>query len=90
MAQYNPYKGSFEQSKGFNKYAQIALWISTGMIVIAFFLKAYNPNWSSISDLISNINCFFIISFATLTFISEVIFYQASVQRSLYKGYIVP
>jgi general stress protein CsbA len=81
MTQYNPYKGSFDQAKVFNKYAQIALWISTLLIIIAFSLKTYNTNWFAISDLVSNINCFFIISYATLTFISEVIFYQASVQR---------
>jgi len=81
MTQYNPYKGSFEQSKSFSKYAEITLWISTILLVIAFVLKEVNVNWSNISEVITNINCFFIVAFAILSFISETVFYQASIQR---------
>ncbi|MGE4346045.1 MAG: hypothetical protein AB7D46_01390, partial [Flavobacteriaceae bacterium] len=81
MAQYNPYKGSFEQSKSFSKYAEITLWISTILLIAAFTIKSVNANWSAMSELISNINCFFIIAYAVLMFISENIFYQASLQR---------
>ncbi len=81
MAQYSPYKGSFEQSKTFNKYAEITLWISTILLLCAFSLEAYNPNWSVYSEIISNINCFFIIAYSILSFISDNIFYQASIQR---------
>lgn len=81
MPQYNPYKGSFEQSKTFSKYAEITLWISTILLVIAFALEKIYPNWANIAELITNINCFFIIAFAVLSFISETIFYQASIQR---------
>lgn len=81
MAQYNPYKGSFEQSKTFNKYAEITLWISTILLLCAFALKAYNSAWSAYSEIISNINCFFIIAYSILSFISDNIFYQASIQR---------
>ena len=81
MAHYNPYFGSFEQSKSFNKYAELTLWISTILLIVAFILKAYNPNWSKYSELMSNINCFFIISYAILSFIADNIFYQASIQR---------
>jgi len=81
MAQYNPYRGSFEQSKSFSKYSEITLWISTILLVIAFALKEFNADWSNISGVITNINCFFIVAFAVLSFISETIFYQASIQR---------
>lgn len=81
MAQFNPYKGSFEQSKTFSKYAEITLWISTILLVVAFVLKTINGNWINISELITNINCFFIIAFVILSFISDIIFYQASIQR---------
>tara|TARA_R110002072_G_scaffold301548_1_gene481500 strand:+ start:1196 stop:1969 length:774 start_codon:yes stop_codon:yes gene_type:complete len=81
MAQYNPYKGSFEQSKSFNSYAEITLWVSSVLLVIAFIIKEINPNWSNVSEVITNINCFFIVAFAILSFISETIFYQASIQR---------
>lgn len=81
MAQYNPYKGSFEQSKTFNKYAEITLWISTILLLCAFALKTYNSTWSEYSEIISNINCFFIIAYSVLSFISDNIFYQASIQR---------
>lgn len=81
MAQFNPYKGSFEQSKSFSKYAEISLWISTILLMVAYALKTINPDWINISELITNINCFFIVAFAILSFISEMIFYQASIQR---------
>ncbi|KQC08676.1 MAG: hypothetical protein APR54_04335 [Candidatus Cloacimonas sp. SDB] len=81
MAQFNPFKGSFEQSKSFSKYAEISLWISTILLMVAFVLKKINPDLINISELITNINCFFIVSFAILSFISEMIFYQASIQR---------
>lgn len=81
MAQYNPYKGSFEQSKSFSNYAEITLWISTSLLIIAFALKEIHINWSNISEVITNINCFFIVAFAILSFISETVFYQASIQR---------
>jgi len=81
MGQYNPYKASFDKSKDFRKYAEIALWISTVVLFVAFSIKLCYSNLISISDLIYKINCFFIISYATLSFISENIFYQASKQR---------
>ncbi len=81
MAQYNPYKGSFEQSKSFSSYAEITLWISTGLLIIAYLLKETNISWLYISEFILNINCFFIVAFAILSFISETVFYQASIQR---------
>ncbi len=81
MAQYNPYKGSFEQAKSFSKYAERVLWVSTIMLIIAFGIKTYNETWTEYSELISNINCFFIISYAILSFISDYIFYNAGIQR---------
>lgn len=81
MALYNPYLGSFEQSKTFNKYAELTLWISTILLIVAFALEKYNPLWKEYSVLMSNINCFFIISYAILSFIADNIFYQASIQR---------
>lgn len=81
MAQYNPYKISFEQSKNFNKYAEIVLWISTFLLLFSVIINTCKPSLISISELISNINCFFIISYAVLSFISENVFYQASKKR---------
>jgi len=81
MAHYNPYLGSFEQSKSFNKLAELTLWISTILLIVAFTIKAYNKTWSEQSECMSNINCFFIVSYAILSFISDVVFYQASIQR---------
>jgi len=81
MSQYNPYKGSFEQAKAFNNYAEIILWISTILLTFAFVINICIPSWILVSNLISNINCFFILSYAILTFISEIIFYNSSIQR---------
>lgn len=81
MAGYTPYKGSFEQSKSMSKCASVILWISTGMLVIAFTLKTIDITLAYASDIISNINCFFIISYGVLSFLSETFFYQASIQR---------
>lgn len=81
MNQYNPFKASFEQAKEFDKYSNIALWISTILLAFAFALKTYNNDFIFVSSVISSINCFFILSFAVLNFISESIFYNASMQR---------
>lgn len=81
MVQYNPFKSTFEQSKDFSRYAEKTLWFSTILLVIAFILKEINPNWSNASELITNINCFFIVAYVIMSFISEMIFYQASIQR---------
>jgi len=81
MTQYNPYRGLFEDSKSFDKYSEIILWLSTILLVIAFALKEININWVYLSDIITNINCFFIVAFAVISFISEIIFYEASIQR---------
>lgn len=81
MQRYNPYLASFEQSKLFNKYAKLTLWISTIILGIAFALKTYTNDWSEISAFLSKINCFFIVSYSILSFISDIYFYQASIQR---------
>lgn len=81
MALFNPYFGSFEQSKSFTKYAELTLWVSTIVLIVAFIVKAYNPCWTIYSELMSNINCFFIISYAILSFVADNIFYHASIQR---------
>lgn len=81
MTQYIPYKGSFEQSKSFSKYAELTLWLSTIILIMTFGIKHYNSSYSQFSEIASNINCFFIVAYAILTFISDYIFYNASLQR---------
>lgn len=81
MQLYNPYLGSFEQSNLFNKYAKLALWISAIMLGIAYAIRTYYSDYSELSDFLSKINCFFIVSYSVLSFVSDVIFYQASIQR---------
>lgn len=81
MAQFNPFKGSFEKSKLYSKYAKIALWISTVILLIAFLIRIYYSNLLYISDCITRFNCFFILAFGIFSFISDFIFYQASINR---------
>ncbi|MDO5971021.1 hypothetical protein Q4Q35_14530 [Flavivirga aquimarina] len=81
MTGYTPYKGSFEQAKSMSKYASTILLISTGILITAFALKTFNSSLTNFSDVLTNINCFFIISYAVLSFLSETFFYQASIQR---------
>lgn len=79
--QYNPFHSSFEQAKEFDKYSNLILWISTSIIIASFVLKSIFADLQNISDIVSNINCFFIISYAICCFIAEYIFYNASIQR---------
>ena len=81
MATYNPFEGSFEHAKSLGNYANLSLWLSTIILGIAFAIKSYNPQFSNVSEFITNINCFFIIAFAILNFITEYIFYNASIKR---------
>ena len=81
MAKYNPYKSSFDQAKSFEKYSQYILWLSTIILAIAFTVKVYDKNLLYISEFLNSLNCFFIISYPVLTFISEYFFYDASNQK---------
>lgn len=81
MAGYTPYKDSFEKAKLVSKYANVVLWISTGMLVASFIIKTFYINLVCVSDIISNINCLFLIFYGVLNILREIFFYQASIQR---------
>ena len=81
MVLYNPYSKVFEQSKCFYKYAELSLWISTILLGVIFVLDKCNIILKDDVILISSFNCFFVIYYAIISFISDFIFYQASIQR---------
>ena len=78
-----PFKNTFESAKTYAKYADWILYLSTGLIIIAFLLKKIYPNLANISSLINKINCLFILSYAVLDFITNYIFYKASYNKRL-------
>ena len=81
MAQINHFKASFDEAKDFDKYSNYALWISTILLGIGLGIESYDNDLEYVSGFISNINCFFILAFAILNFISGSIFFDASIQR---------
>ncbi len=81
MAQYIPFGASFDEAKDFNKYSNYALWISTILFGFSLGIESYNIDFKYISTFIANVNCFFIIAFSILNFISDSIFFDASIQR---------
>ncbi len=76
-----PFKNSFDNAKTYDKYANNVLYISTIIIIIAFILQVANENWKYISEILNSINCFFIVAFAVLEFITKSIFAEASSQK---------
>lgn len=81
MVFYNPYSKIFEKSVSFYKCAEIALWVSTILLGAIFVLDKYNIILKDDVILLSSFNCFFVIIYAIISFISDFIFYQASIQR---------
>jgi hypothetical protein len=78
-----PFKNTFDNAKAYAKYADWILYLSTGLIIIAFLLEKINPDLSKVSSLINKINCLFIVSYAVLDFITDYIFYRASYHKRL-------
>lgn len=76
-----PFKSSFDTAKIFAKYANYSLWISTILLVVAFYLQSLYPNYKSQIDTINIINCFFIIVFALLSILINITFYEASTKK---------
>lgn len=76
-----PFKASFEEAKSYDKAANIVLWISTCILVIAFVLQSISKELQPISELINAINCFFIVGFAVLEFVTNYFFFEASTQK---------
>jgi len=76
-----PFKNSFDNAEEYDKYANITLYISTMLAIIAFAIHSYNEDWKEISNIINSINCFFILAFAVLEFITKHIFSEASSQK---------
>lgn len=81
MNKYNPFKGTFELNKLIDKIANRILYLSTLLLIINFVINNYFPNYLSLASNIIKINCFFILSYATLSFFTDYYFYQASVNR---------
>lgn len=81
MTYYNPYSGSFEQSRKLKKSANIILIISTSILCISWIIKSYFAGYDSFSGYISFMNCFLIIIYALLIFLSDIKFFNASVHR---------
>jgi len=81
MTQYIPYKNAFEKAKKLKRCANIILWISTSLIVLAFSIKNINNNFLLISNYITCINSFLIISYAVLSFISSIYNFKAGIRR---------
>lgn len=83
MAQYNPFKASFENVKNYNKYAKYSVFISTIIIIIVFLLKNYDEDirFKEVSNFISNLSLIFAALFNIFTFLSEYLFYDSSIHR---------
>ena len=81
MAQYNPFRSSFDQAKNFQKYSNLALWISAIILSVTFMIDTLSDELSHISEFLNAVNCFFILSFAVLSFISSNISFNASSTR---------
>ena len=76
-----PYSKSFESAKLFSKYANVILWFSAAILIIAYLIQSINKDWKQISDTINSINCLLIITYAILEFITNYTFYEASIQK---------
>lgn len=75
------YSFSFEQAKLLKKCVNWILIISTVLLAVSFSIETYAKEYANISTFITNVNCFFIISFAILSFVIEIIYFHSSSQR---------
>jgi len=76
-----PFKNSFDNAKSYDQYANIVLYVSSLILVGTFMIKTINPAWEPISNIINSINCFFIVAYAVLKFITNNTFYEASIHK---------
>jgi hypothetical protein len=76
-----PFRASFDKAKWYDKFANICLWTSSGILVFSFLVQSISPEYKTISDNINGINCFFILAYALLSFITNNTFYNASTQK---------
>jgi hypothetical protein len=79
----NPYKNTFELAKKINNYSLIFLYLSAIIIFLDFLIKSYFNQYLQICDVLIKVNCFIIIIYAVLSFLSEYVFFNASSQRRI-------
>lgn len=81
MIQIVPFKTSFELAKRISKASNIILWISTALIIFSYLIKRYKPEYQDVGNVIVGVNCISIIAYTILIFLSDLIYYNASIAR---------
>jgi hypothetical protein len=83
MTKTVPFKSNYDLVKIIDKYASIILYISTGIVLLAFITKSISDSLKDIVDYILKLNCILIIAYLISGLIKDYLLFNARKKKRL-------